>query len=62
MLKIFPLPALKDNYIWIIHDHQFAVVVDPGDAAPVLKYLAVHQIKLAAILCTHHHCCPEIRV
>ena len=55
MLKIFPLPALKDNYIWIVHDHQFAVVVDPGEAAPVLRYLALHQIKLAAILCTHHH-------
>ncbi len=55
MLKIFPLPALKDNYIWIIHNQQFAVVVDPGDAEPVLEYLAVHQLKLAAVLCTHHH-------
>jgi len=55
MLKILPLPALKDNYIWIIHNQQFAVVVDPGDAALVLEYLATHQLKLAAILCTHHH-------
>lgn len=55
MLKIFPIPALKDNYIWILHNAHHAVVVDPGDAAPVLDYIAAHQLKLAAVLCTHHH-------
>ncbi len=55
MLTIFPIPALKDNYIWTLHDQHHAVVVDPGDAAPVLAYLNAHQLKLAAILCTHHH-------
>ena len=55
MLNIFPIPAFKDNYIWVMHDHQYAAVVDPGDAAPVLAYLDSHKLKLAAILCTHHH-------
>ncbi|MEQ1813666.1 MAG: hydroxyacylglutathione hydrolase [Candidatus Nitrotoga sp.] len=55
MLNIFPVPALKDNYIWILHNAHHAVVVDPGDAAPVLDYLQTHQLKLAAVLCTHHH-------
>lgn len=55
MLNIIPIPAFKDNYIWALHDSQHAVVVDPGDAAPVRAYLAAHQLKLAAILCTHHH-------
>ena len=55
MLTIFPLPALKDNYIWTIHDQQFAVVVDPGEATPVHSYLNTHKLKLTAILCTHHH-------
>ena len=55
MLDIVPIPAFKDNYIWALHNRQHAVVVDPGDAAPVLAYLAEHQLKLAAILCTHHH-------
>ena len=55
MLTIIPLPALKDNYIWIMHDRQHAVVVDPGDAAPVRSYLTAHKLKLTAILCTHHH-------
>ena len=55
MLNIIPIPAFKDNYIWMLHDHQHVVVVDPGDAAPVLAYLNLHKLKLAAILCTHHH-------
>ncbi len=54
-MNIFPIPALKDNYIWILHNAHHAVVVDPGDAAPVLDYIAAHQLKLAAVLCTHHH-------
>ena len=55
MLSIFPIPALKDNYIWTLHDRRHAVVVDLGEAAPVRAYLDAHQLKLAAILCTHHH-------
>ncbi len=55
MLNIIPIPAFKDNYIWMLHDHQYVAVVDPGDAAPVLAYLNLHKLKLVAILCTHHH-------
>lgn len=55
MPDIIPIPAFKDNYIWTLHDRLYAVVVDPGDAAPVRAWLDARQIKLAAILCTHHH-------
>ena len=55
MLTILPIPALKDNYIWILHNRQHAVVVDPGDATPVRAYLNAHELLLTAILCTHHH-------
>jgi len=55
MINIDPIPAFKDNYIWTIHDLQHAVVVDPGDAAPVRAWLDKHRCRLAAILCTHHH-------
>ncbi len=55
MLKIIPISAFKDNYIWALHDRQHTVVVDPGDAEPVLAWLDAHQSSLAAILCTHHH-------
>ena len=52
---IIPLRALKDNYIWVIRDHCHAAVVDPGEAAPVLDYLRRENLKLIAILNTHHH-------
>ena len=55
MLDIIPIPAFKDNYIWVLHNRKHAVAVDPGDAAPVFAYLDAHKLKLAAILCTHHH-------
>ncbi|MGA7594542.1 MAG: hydroxyacylglutathione hydrolase [Gallionella sp.] len=54
-IKITAIPALQDNYIWTIHDDRHAVVVDPGDAAPVLGFLAANKLRLAAILCTHRH-------
>jgi hydroxyacylglutathione hydrolase len=55
MFNITTIPALQDNYIWAIHDEQYAVVVDPGDAMPVLDFLSEHHLKLTAILCTHRH-------
>jgi hypothetical protein len=39
-MQIIPLPAFRDNYIWLLRAGPHAVVVDPGDAAPVLRYLA----------------------
>ncbi len=55
MLDIIPIPALDDNYIWLLHNTRHAVVVDPGDAAPVIKTLKKFELNLAAILITHHH-------
>jgi hydroxyacylglutathione hydrolase len=55
MLRVEPVPAFADNYIWVIHDDAHAVVVDPGDAAPVLRYIEAEGLRLSAILCTHHH-------
>jgi hydroxyacylglutathione hydrolase len=54
-IKIIPIPAFEDNYIWLLHNSRHAVVVDPGDAAPVMDYLAKHDLTLSAILITHHH-------
>ena len=52
---IIPIPAFADNYIWLLHNGQNAVVVDPGDAAPVIKTLKALNLDLSAILITHHH-------
>lgn len=55
MIKIHPIHAFNDNYIWLIHNQDYAVVVDPGDAHPVLRYLDDNNLQLVAILITHHH-------
>jgi hydroxyacylglutathione hydrolase len=55
-LHVVPLPALADNYIWLLHDDDgHAIVVDPGDAAPVQIALKQRALRLGAILLTHHH-------
>jgi len=55
MTTIIPVPAFTDNYIWVMRDGPHAVVVDPGDAAPVLAYLDAEGLTLSAIVATHHH-------
>ncbi len=52
---LHPIPALTDNYIWALHDGAQAWVVDPGQAEPVLAWLAAQRLQLAGILLTHHH-------
>jgi hydroxyacylglutathione hydrolase len=56
-LKITPLHAFDDNYIWCIETQEsdHFVVVDPGDASVVKSYALKIQKKLSAILVTHHH-------
>jgi hydroxyacylglutathione hydrolase len=54
-MKLIPLPAFQDNYLWVLHDGQRALVVDPGDAQPVLACLQREHLQLDAILVTHHH-------
>jgi len=54
-MKLLPLPAFADNYIWMLQGAQSAVVVDPGDAEPVLEALRHSGATLEAILVTHHH-------
>ena len=55
MTEILALPAFDDNYIWLLRANGLVAVVDPGDAAPVLKHLAQSGDRLCAILATHHH-------
>lgn len=54
-LQLIPLPALKDNYIWLIKKTDQCIVVDPGDAEVVIRYLESHSCCLSAILITHYH-------
>ena len=54
-IKITPIKALHDNYIWAIENKNNLVVIDPGEAKPVIEYITKHNLNLAAILITHHH-------
>ena len=53
--EVVPLRAFNDNYIWTIRDAHHAIVVDPGDAKPVIDYLAAEKLELLAVVITHHH-------
>jgi len=55
MLNIIAIPALQDNYIWLLQRAKHAIVVDPGEAKPVLDFLHRNGLELNAILCTHRH-------
>ncbi|MBY0474556.1 MAG: hydroxyacylglutathione hydrolase [Nitrosomonas sp.] len=55
MLNIHPVHAFKDNYIWVVHNQNYAVAIDPGITAPVIEYLQLNKLQLCAILITHHH-------
>jgi hydroxyacylglutathione hydrolase len=55
-MKLIALPAFSDNYIWLLHNDRHALVVDPGDSAPVMAWLKQHPtLTLDLILVTHHH-------
>lgn len=54
-VKPTPIPAFNDNYVWAVEDGHSALVVDPGDAAPVVHWLEHRGLQLAVILVTHHH-------
>ena len=50
------MPAFSDNYIWLLHQGESALVVDPGDADVVLAWLQAHPgVRLEQVLVTHHH-------
>lgn len=55
-MQLLALPALSDNYIWVLRDDDGgAVVVDPGQAGPVLEAATAGGFRPTAILLTHHH-------
>ena len=53
--RLIPLPAFEDNYVWaLVDDAGGALVVDPGQAGPVLA-AATDGLRIEGILLTHHH-------
>ena len=54
-MELIALPALADNYIWMLREGPQALVVDPGDARVVCRALDERSLELTGILVTHHH-------
>ena len=54
-MQLHALPALSDNYIWLVRSATGVLVVDPGDAAPVLHAADAGGFAVDAVLLTHHH-------
>lgn len=56
-LDIVRIPALSDNYIWLVHepDSGETMVIDPAQAAPVLAEADKRGWKIGAIWNTHWH-------
>lgn len=53
-MYLIPVPALADNYLWLLHDGKHALVVKPGDAGLVMETCSAHGPKLESILVTRH--------
>ena len=56
-MRIEIIKCLQDNYSYLLIDDTKSIgcVVDPGEAAPIIKYVESNNIKLKYILNTHHH-------
>ncbi|WP_067708742.1 hydroxyacylglutathione hydrolase [Erwinia sp. ErVv1] len=55
-MNLTSIPAFQDNYIWSLSNEEGqCLIVDPGEAAPVLAALEKNSWQPVAILLTHHH-------
>lgn len=55
--ELVPVPALSDNYVWLLHDAASGetVAVDPGEAAPVLEAAEARGWRITQVWNTHWH-------
>ena len=50
------IPVLSDNYVWLIEgDDRATVIIDAGEAGPVIEAIEARGLKPVATLITHHH-------
>ena len=54
-IKIHVIPALKDNYVYVLQWTNQAIVIDPAEPGPVLDLVGSEELDVKAILITHHH-------
>jgi len=56
-LEVVAVPAFSDNYLWLVRDSASGdtVVIDPGDAEPVLAEADRRGWRIGQVLNTHWH-------
>ncbi|XP_065780093.1 hydroxyacylglutathione hydrolase, mitochondrial isoform X2 [Muntiacus reevesi] len=56
-MKVELLPALTDNYMYLLidEDTKEAAIVDPVQPQKVVETVRKHGVKLTTVLTTHHH-------
>ncbi|MBS0924161.1 hydroxyacylglutathione hydrolase [Providencia sp. JGM181] len=54
-MELIRVPALNDNYIWLLANNQQCIIVDPAESEAILSILTANQLTPVAILLTHHH-------
>jgi hydroxyacylglutathione hydrolase len=57
LFTVHAVPVLEDNYVWLLQANgsQSVIVIDPGDAEPVIAFIRQQNLVPVAILVTHHH-------
>lgn len=57
MVEVACVPVLADNYVWLLHEPESGetVVIDPGEAEPVLAAAATRNWTISQIWNTHWH-------
>lgn len=53
--ELFVIPELSDNYCYVCHYGESALVVDPAEADPVMQLLEGKALKPEMMLVTHGH-------
>lgn len=53
--EIVALPVLADNFSYLISTAGKAILIDAGEAEPILTFLAAEELQLVQVLITHHH-------
>lgn len=53
--EVHLIPILQDNYVFVVRRGNEAIVIDPGEAAPVIDFIHQNNLRLIATLITHHH-------
>jgi hydroxyacylglutathione hydrolase len=54
-LEVLAVPVLEDNFVYLICRGREAVLVDAGEAAPVIQLLTERGLVLREICVTHRH-------